>query len=169
MTATTLPLLTTTLFTFCMAVIAFAGSVKGVGVASEAPGWFRVIDIPFLLLAAGALTLLCSTICCLNAQAWDYAAMSEDYLRLRRISTDEKYVDKCMTEHRAWHRRAVYAYRCGVIAGLLGFAGVAWFPSKLTAAAIALAAVVLVIQMAWEAIAARKHARLAARQGITRE
>lgn len=122
-TQTTIPVLTQIMTGF---------SVGALAIAASAPDkWsvdtiflfnLTVRDWAFILFGISALSFLFTTEACVKSQSWDYFILSQERRDFNNTSDLKAYVEYCIVKSRLWHKTAVWAYRLGIMAIMLGLA-----------------------------------------------
>jgi hypothetical protein len=121
-TQTTIPILTTLMFTFAVAMIGVIASGKWpISVLPLSPSYqVNTRDVAYVLIGVSALLFIFATEACVRSHAWDYFAISDEHRKFSNISEDEGYKHDCSYHSRVWHAFAALAYTFGLILIMCG-------------------------------------------------
>lgn len=136
-TQVTVPVLTTAMFAFSLAVIGIASDSGWQSIPLPLMG-LQTKDIAFVLLGVSALSFLSATEACIRSHAWDFYAIPTGRLKIEKISEDPSYIAHCMSQNRLWHKYAVWAYRAGFVSVLSAVVVLFWPVSPVTSGLVAL-------------------------------
>jgi hypothetical protein len=129
---TTIPVLTSLLFTLSLAMLGFIVSVE------KWPSWVLPVigssskDVVLWLLPLSAFLFLFTATGCVKAQAWDYFSIGSERRTEEKLSNEQVYVNKCYNYSWTWYKVAIWSYTFGVILLLLGIAVLFWPVSRIT-------------------------------------
>lgn len=131
-TQTTVPMVTTLLFTLSLAMIGFIGTVEKwpyttvwvIGKSSK--------DVSLWLLSLSAFLFLFTALGCVKAHAWDYFSISTERRTEEGLSSTASYVNKCWNYSWLWYKLAIWSYSLGAISLLLGVSLLFWPVSRFT-------------------------------------
>jgi hypothetical protein len=129
---TTIPVLTTLLFTLSLAMIGFIVSVQNWESFSLPILGSPSKDVALMLLSLSAFLFLFTATGCVKAHAWDYYSISPERRTEERLATTDSYINKCWNYSWVWYKVAIWSYSLGVIFLLLGTATLFWKVSKFT-------------------------------------
>ena len=126
----TLPRLTTAMFSFSIAAIGFTAAthwpeaILGLGLTNK--------NVAFVLLGLGALAFHFATEGCVITNAWDHNALGSDRKKEIGLSDDPAYLKRCRETMERWFARTIWAYRLGFLCLMTGLALLFWAISKMT-------------------------------------
>jgi hypothetical protein len=129
---TTVPVLTTLLFTLSLAMIGFVGSVEKWPFYTVPLVKTSSKDIALWLFSSSAFLLLFTSIGCVKAHAWDYYSIPSERREEEALPSTQSYKNKCWNYSWLWYKFAIWCYTVGVITLLLGIGILFWPMSKVT-------------------------------------
>jgi hypothetical protein len=129
---TTVPVLTTLLFTLSLTILGFLFTVEkwpdynilGTGIMTK--------DVALWMLSLAAFLFLLVVVACVKSHAWDYHTLSKERRSDEKLSSEEHYVAKCENHAWSWYKAAIVGFYIGTSCLMAGVAALFYPRSKLT-------------------------------------
>ena len=129
---TTIPVLTTLLFSFSLAMIGVIATVKDWPSQPLCLLNRESKTIALWLWSMAAFFFLFSVIGCVKAHAWDYYALPQERRDAEGLSTKSSYKNRCSNFCWAWYKIAILNYYFGLATLLLGISALFYAVSTFT-------------------------------------